>query len=74
MGVIGTRSDDAACVARSPRLYRFCTALPQDPHRMGMETGKPHAGAGGNTKKHHIPKLQAIPGVHVEAVAKLTRQ
>ena len=26
-------------------------------------------GAGGNTKLHHIPKLQAIPGVEVVAIA-----
>ena len=27
------------------------------------------AGAGGNTKLHHIPKLQAIPGVDVVKIA-----
>ena len=31
-------------------------------------------GAGGNTKLHHIPKLQAIPGVEVVAIANRTAE
>jgi len=31
-------------------------------------------GAGGNTRLHHIPKLQAIPGVEVAAVANRSRE
>jgi len=42
--------------------------LSSDTIRVGV------VGAGGNTRKHHIPKLQAQPGVEVVKVANRSRQ
>ena len=37
--------------------------------RLGIHAYSFAAGAGGNTKLHHIPKLQVIPGVDVVKIA-----